>query len=436
MRTDPGVQSNSIEGDMQVCPNCGAGIPVHKGFKTWCECGWNLYSHRPNAPYTFIETIYEKVGKKIGNLNLQRISEAEKLQSTMTLSKFFAYLIAICVHSAMVLWAAAGIWLLVKGWPNILMIILGTFCLTIAWMVRPRYPKIPSGILERKDFPALYEIFDLICEKLHTSKVSGIVITSEFNASFTEVGLRRKKIIYVGLPLLCVLNGPEKVSVFSHEVAHGVNGDINRGIFVLTAVNTLVTFYSIIKPTRIYDSRYSVNGMTWLAGILMIPVNCLLLAISKIIYFLIYLLIHLFWQDSQRAEYLADYLAAQVSGTEAMLSTLEKLHYGEMFKLSVQKASLNKLSHDPFTLFEAEIQNMPERERERIKRVELLEGSRLDATHPPTVFRIESLKRHFAEFPGLQIMDSQFTQLDQELAVFREKISSELLRKYKESLYY
>jgi len=54
----------------------------------------------------------------------------------------------------------------------------------------------------------------------------------------------------------------------------------------------------------------------------LIPWNLLQLGIAQLIWLSILALSHLLYRDSQRAEYLADYLAATVSGTEAAQSLI------------------------------------------------------------------------------------------------------------------
>ena len=95
----------------------------------------------------------------------------------------------------------------------------------------------------------------------------------------------------------------------------------------------------------------------------MIPFNLAMLGLSRLAWLGAYLLSHLLWRDSQRAEYLADYLAATVSGTNAVLSLLEKLHYGTAFALTVQHAALNQdASEGLLERLRQRVAEVPERE--------------------------------------------------------------------------
>ena len=79
---------------------------------------------------------------------------------------------------------------------------------------------------------------------------------------------------------------------------------------------------------------------------------------------------------------------------------------------------------------------VPLRERERIKRVTLKEESRLDATHPPTVYRIEMLKIHPVA-TGQVILSSELSErIENELIPVRRRVQKELVDLYRQSIYY
>jgi Zn-dependent protease with chaperone function len=144
----------------------------------------------------------------------------------------------------------------------------------------------------------------------------------------------------------------------------------------------------------------------------------------------IYVLYHLLWRDSQRAEYLADALAARVSGTGAMLGLLRKLHFNAAFSLSVQRSSLNNTNRNLFDDFRREMASVPRRELQRITRVEKLLASRLDTTHPPTVYRVGLLRAHKAHKPRLVLSSGDLVQLRRELKSLEPRIGRELRENY------
>jgi heat shock protein HtpX len=163
--------------------------------------------------------------------------------------------------------------------------------------------------------------------------------------------------------------------------------------------------------------------------------NAVLLALSLLPWAIAQAMIHLLYRDSQRAEYLADRLTAQVSSIAASLSALEKMYLTDTFMLSVRRSALNSSTIDFFAEFRQRVKNLPPRESERIRRAEQLHGSRLNMTHPPTVYRIEALTTLPMTTPQVTYDEDTAHQIEQELMSFCAVIDRELKRHYEASLY-
>src|SRR5262249_1798556 len=95
--------------------------------------------------------------------------------------------------------------------------------------------------------------------------------------------------------------------------------------------------------------------------------------------------------DSQRAEYLADSMGARAGGTQAMLNVLHKLHMTEALVTAIDRFyDINK--QGVFDALRRKIEHVPPRELERVSRIEKRVATRLDASHPPTMYRIQLLE--------------------------------------------
>src|SRR5207253_3262501 len=96
--------------------------------------------------------------------------------------------------------------------------------------------------------------------------------------------------------------------------------------------------------------------------------------------------------DSQRAEYLADSMAARAGGTQAALGLLNKLlmsdslatRWVSFYEIGLKKGIFDALRH--------QAAHIPQRELERAALVERSLASRLHATHPPITNRITLLQ--------------------------------------------
>lgn len=144
---------------------------------------------------------------------------------------------------------------------------------------------------------------------------------------------------------------------------------------------------------------------------------------------------HLLWRTPQRGEYLADHLSAQVAGTEAALALLETLHLDTMVTLSVQRTAMAAGSGGLFADLRAQHDAMPPQEWKRLRAVAQLEASRLDATHPPTGFRVRLLEARTIMLPTVALPGTTWRAAQDELARLEAPIAARLVDGYRARLY-
>jgi hypothetical protein len=144
-------------------------------------------------------------------------------------------------------------------------------------------------------------------------------------------------------------------------------------------------------------------------------------------------LAHLSWHESQRAEYLADALAARIAGTEAAISALKKLRYGVSFT-TVQRLALNDAAGDLFVELRRRVErsvqaaaSQPEEAPET--------RYRLDRTHPPTDYRVKFLRSRACEPGRLRLSPAECEALEAELAALSPRIQKQLVDSYLRRLY-
>lgn len=136
------------------------------------------------------------------------------------------------------------------------------------------------------------------------------------------------------MPLLVTLEPQERVALVAHELAHARNGDSSRGLFVGSAIRGLAQWHVVLSPHR----RSGVyQAMSTPIGLAEHVANAFLWVLSRPPLLLLYLEVGLLLQDSRRAEYLADSLAARVSCTDAVVAVHEKLLLGSAFEQVVRQ---------------------------------------------------------------------------------------------------
>lgn len=414
---------------MRDCPVCQATLPVHDGYVTWCDqCGWNVHPQQVQARNIF-EAMYLRLGQKQSRALLEHYRRAEALRPSLSLSKLLALLFAGAIHVTTLTFAIGGGLMFFLDWPNLVAITGGILCVGIAWVIRPRFGRLPDPIVSRVESPVLYSFVDIVSDSLGAPRVSGIVVNERFNAGFAKLGWRRKGILFLGLPLWSILAGQEKVALVAHELAHSINGDSTRSFFVGSAVNSLAQWYGLLHPRIIWDPATGPGGLA------LIPFNLVKLALARLAWLGAYILAHLLWRDSQRAEYLADALGASTGGTEAMLSLLDKLHFGSSFVTTLRSVALGRdTTRDYYQEFQQRVATVPERELERVRRVQEMEYSRLDATHPPTTYRIELLRSHYVSHPRVEFSKTDLEQVEEELLPLRGQLQRKLVDAYKATI--
>lgn len=421
---------------METCPTCGTQIPRYRGHVVWCpSCNWNFSVPQSDKAPSRVEKLYEQLSRQTGKRLHEKMMALTEVKRTATSSRTLAYIAATLVHLITLLVAIAGLATIVAGYPNFVFVIIGLILVAFAWFLRPRVGKMPVKIASRERFPVLYKVVDELAELLGAKEVAGIILTPDFNASFQQVGWKRKSILHVGVPLFTILDKDQQIAILAHELAHGVNGDPMRGLFVGTAIESLFHWSYLIRPRQIWE--VAAGGLLGLlTALVMVVVNIFLLGLSNLLWYCAVAFIKLVYYDSQRAEYLADYLASTVSGTKAMLSALEKLYIATSFDLLVQRLVLNKQTSNFFTEFRHYVEHLPESELERRRRLSMMEDTRLDNTHPPTANRVAFLAAHAVETPTFVISEVDAQKIEQEFMSVEPEIRSVLKTKYESRLYY
>jgi Zn-dependent protease with chaperone function len=420
----------------QACPHCNTQVPVHAGYVTWCHsCGWNIATVPTTGqlPIGRLGRLYAGVGRRVGDRLAVELRTRESLEPSLTPSKVIAYVIAAGVYITALAFAAGGTALLVLGFPNPFAIVVAVVLLAFAILMRPRFGKPPDeDLITREEAPRLHRVIDDVASALDTPSINLLQIESSFNASWATVGVRRRRVLALGLPLMTALEPQERVALIAHELAHARNGDSTRSFFMGSAIRALDELYGLLAPN---EHLYEVENPD--LGPIERLANWGLWLISRPILGILLVQLHLVMRDSQRAEYLADALALKVAGKEAAVSLQEKILLEPTFQAVVQHAARpgKDGEADVFDDLAAAVLAVPPRERERRRRVARLEESRLSDTHPPTGKRIELMESRPSDEPLVALDEEGSRAIDAELASRRQAAHRDLVDDYRDSLY-
>ncbi|HWW10704.1 MAG TPA: M48 family metallopeptidase [Candidatus Acidoferrales bacterium] len=346
----------------------------------------------PTPPKTLTKKQAQRVrraksqGERLFELMQARSPERPHMDPARILSVALAVLIQLPTIAIAVL----GLYVLVSSFPHASGFVIGLPLLFVAALLIPHFGKLDKRDvkLSRREAPVLYGVVDRIAISVGAKPVDLIALDPRFNASHAMIGLRRRRVLWLGLALWNVLDGRERVALLGHELGHQVNGDLSRGVLVGTALRTLASWYQLLWPGRQRRSRSRTFGFVDLAEMSARGFFWLFRVVVGALYRLER---QLLYRSGQRAEYLADALSARLAGRESAIGVLDALYLAD----TGTKALVYAARRSEPDVWEAErrfLRDLPEQERERLRRAQARQGHAVDSSHPPTNLRIQFLR--------------------------------------------
>ncbi|MER5859181.1 M48 family metallopeptidase [Streptomyces sp900105245] len=419
-----------VEEVVQPCPRCGADIRGDGRFSPWCvRCEWNVDPEGPEEQPGRLERVRRALARRYGEQLLAEVSAGGELRARRDASSVLAGVIALAVHGLTLALAAAGTWCVVRYWGGPALV-LGIVLLTLAFALRPRPLGLPEDVplLRRADAPGLFALVDEVARAAGTRGVDVIAVDGRVNASVMAYGLRGRRLLTLGMPLWEILSPQERIALLGHELGHYANGDARHGLVVGTAYRSLYTWRYVMAP---------LPDPTLVQAV----ANALLGVLSWLVRGVMMLLDRLTMRASQRAEYLADRTAARAGSTEAAVRMLDRLLLSDSVVTALNRevnAAARGGAHSGGRddtrangLWEhlvADLDSVPELERERLRRAGALRGHSVDDTHPPTHLRQQCL-RVGEPVPATVTCDQETTgAIAAELAEARRKVARRILR--------
>jgi Zn-dependent protease with chaperone function len=306
--------------------------------------------------------------------------------------------------------------------------------LAVAFFIRPRFGRVPKNLilLTRTDAPELYRLLDRVADETGARRVDIVAADRRFNAAYAAVGLRRRRVVTIGLPLWNALTPQERISILGHEMGHGVNGDSRHGLVVGTALWSLARLYVLLERDREWEQRYP-GTIVALLGLVLRLVKWLLRLPVAGTYLALSLLT---MRAGQRAEYLADRMAAVTASPAATGDALDKLHtVEETLAPSVAFQAAYPTKVYLWSKQRELIARIPALELERRRRISAAADYRVDSSHPPTHLRVALVRELPAADPKVELTAQEAEAIEKELAPAYAKIAVELAAPYRAAHY-
>jgi Zn-dependent protease with chaperone function len=306
--------------------------------------------------------------------------------------------LAALVHLVTVLLVVGAAWFWTTPAFAVAKVIATVLLLTVAWEVRPRLGRLPTGdnVLTRASAPSSFAVLDEVARATGSRPPDVVVVSPQFNASVGRAGLRGRHVMTLGLPLWEALDDRQRLAALGHECGHEVNGDLRSTLLVGTAIESLHRWAWLLLPdmraTRRRTSVGAGGAMSSLFFIAEYLVPLVLLPISVTIGLLAVGLERIAARSGQRAEYRADELAAATAGTDAAVSALGQFFGAEHCMQAMFVALRSDRNADVWAAERRFMHSVTPTQRERWRRLASREQHRTDASHPPTLLRQEMLR--------------------------------------------
>lgn len=375
------------------CPSCGAPLASLEGHPVWCPgCGWGLGADEPQR--RGLRGRFDRWSSRRVEALYAEVAQSPAERPGWDAARVASYALALGVHLCTAALIAFAVWVFAAMRTPVL-IVLAVLALLVAWLLLPRFGslrKLPD-VRRRADAPALFALLDRVAAELGVRPVDAVVVSEDFNAAYGTVGLRRRRVLFLGLPLWESLTAQQKVALLGHEFAHGANGDAAHGVVVGTSLSTLARLHALLRPGP-PDDR-----LNYLIDLCLRVVQG---AASTVVGSVLVLQHMITLRAGQRAEYLADRLAARLASPEAAAGMLETLVVAEDTHLTaVQRHALAGRTAGYWDDLRGALAALPDSERERRLRVSARRQLRVDRSHPPTHLRIAVLRALPAADPAL-----------------------------------
>jgi Zn-dependent protease with chaperone function len=395
--------------------------------------GRSLFGNRSTAQDSSLDRAYLALGERLGESLEREMIAADALAPRLSASLALAIGIAALTYAAAIAVAAGGAALIAFGAPNGFMIVLGALLLAAAAVTCPRpvrRRRVRDGV-SIEDTPLLHDVITRVARALEVPSTDVMLFNTRFNASWGHDGLRRRRVLRLGVPLVAYLDSQQLVALLAHELAHERNGDVRRGRLVGSSLESIASVLDTLRPQRN-------AGFRGLAALMVPFTNLLLWLCRQPVRGLLVLQTHLLFRDSQRAEFLADDLSARVAGTAAAVGVLDALLSQGSVEVAIRRVTLSRDRQALDVLDEigdAAARVDPDA-RAKQRTTARTECRRLASTHPTTAGRIAVLERRPHRTGSVELTDAEQTALAAELRNSLSAYVPALLERDRERLYF
>jgi Zn-dependent protease with chaperone function len=399
-----------------TCPNCSLPLTGELGAVPWCErCEWNLAAFDPARMRTpfgwrWTDRLMHRLAFRLNGRQFAALSGRAVGRPGWDLSRTAVVALSLLLVLVIVALLGLGLWLIGQDFPS-LMIIPGIGCVALAVLLRPEFGRADpyADVLTREGAPTLFALLDRVAAEVGAAMPHVVTVSTDFNASAGAVGLRRRRVLTVGLPMWFALPPQQRVALLGHEFGHFVNGDVRRGALTQIAFTSFGKLAMVTAPTAYVRAVGLIDLLANLFARLAMRIVSWLFYLAHLVVVLIGL------RSIQRAEYHADELAARVAGTEAAMSLLDLLAAADAMASTMRVAARNG---DELTELRARASSVRAKialQRSWRRQLSTREEASLFSSHPPSGLRARLVESRHWQAPAITMSQAESDRIDAEL---------------------
>jgi Zn-dependent protease with chaperone function len=403
----------------ESCPECQARLTTIR-MARWCpRCEWNLGRYDPDRHgrtfgWRWLDRRVHRTAYRQTRTQFARLAGGG-LAPTLRPGRLAVVVVSLILFGTVLAMFVGGVYLVVHDFPSV-SIVLGVPLVLIAILLRPRFGRLDPLMerLTRDQAPTLFALVDRVAGAMGVPPPQVIGVDRVANAAAGAVGLRRQRVLRLGLVLWVLLQPRQRVALLAHELGHFANGDIRRGLLTQPAFTTLGAAAEITRPEPGAADR-APDVINLLAAYLS---NLLLGLVSRMFALLQLALLWLALRDAQRAEYLADARAVPVAGTAGTVELADRLVALDVLAMMVAQAARRTGDVAQWRAAADQARDSVADRLPALRQLSVADEASLFATHPPS-----GLRRHMVESlpwadPAVVLTDGESARIDEELAAW------------------
>lgn len=323
----------------------------------------------------------------------------------------------------------AAVWLLIVG-----PVAIGLLLLLVAYAVRPRLGRVKKVLkghyrLDSDRAPVLHALIGRVASAVDAPRPDIVAIDPGSWGAETDVaGIRQRRILLLGIPLLASIDRGEFVALLGHEVGHFANRDSRRRLLTWPARVTFGHISRALKPSRVSGVERDLLGLQLIVFELWRMISGLLSWLSFAVHTVIRTAAA---RDDRHAEQRADLLAVRAAGRASTLGLFDATAAFPLYRGAISGATRKGYA---MTEWRARIaQNRSRNDEGRtavLRQLTMRTEASLFASHPSTGRRHQFVSTLPNSHAAVRVTDAEWATIVREVAPYAETLRNELAEQY------